>query len=230
MAHLIKRNKIFHIRYKHNSKWVKKSLKTSDPKLAKRALLDYQLIETKNAGLNFIIIDKTVKEIFELYTQDILNNENYKNKTDKTKRTEMYIIPTLERFFEQHGIILISKITPYIVKKFQSERSKSIGPWTVNREVTVLGAILNYAISKKYINENSAKGIGNLKTTKKIFRYMSKEEIDKLFDTTREYMPWWLPAIGLGYYAGFRKSEALFCEFRDINFEENIIVSLKKFF
>ncbi|TAN61147.1 site-specific integrase [bacterium] len=223
MAYLVKKNtKYYYIRYKQNGRWVKKSLKTSDHRLAKRALLEYQLLETKTV-LHFITIDTAVKKLLQDYNTATIDNPNYKEKTGKTKELEKMVLKKLEEFCEAHNIVKISQFTTAMAKLYQTERSKSAASSTVNREMTAIASFFNFAVSAGYINQNPAHGLTTLKTTKKIFRYMSAEEIKKLFEAAKKHKPWWLPAIGMGYYAGFRKTEALFCEFKDVDLEKKII-------
>lgn len=74
MSFLIKykNSKSYYIKYKQNGKWLNKSLKTSDIKIAKNILLEYQLMEIEQNKSNLITKNKPVKEI--------LNDKNNINK------------------------------------------------------------------------------------------------------------------------------------------------------
>ncbi|MBI3815669.1 MAG: site-specific integrase [Nitrospinae bacterium] len=142
----------------------------------------------------------------------------------RTKTKEWY--EWCEKYFldfcGKKGVEYIKDITFDHLKEFYKTRMIE-APEGAKGNMRALKAIFNYALREGYINENLVKKVQIEKTTKKIFRDLSFEEIDRLLAAAKEHSPGYYPLFATGYYAGLRAGELRYLEPDDINNKEGYV-------
>ena len=96
---------------------------------------------------------------------------------------------------------------------------------TINRHISSLKSFFNYLIDESIIKDNPMEEIPSLKKTRKLPKYLSIEEVDKLlniplnneFDYRNKAM------LELIYATGLRVSELVTIEYSNIDFENSLI-------
>ena len=96
---------------------------------------------------------------------------------------------------------------------------------TVNRHISSLKSFFNYLVDESIIKVSPMEEVGSLKKTKKLPKYLSISEVDKLlniplnsvFDYRNKAM------LELMYGTGLRVSELVGIEYSNIDFENSII-------
>jgi integrase len=96
------------------------------------------------------------------------------------------------------------------VKRWNEETGKK--EWTevpyssrrVNKCLTVLGAIFNFAIDKKYLRESPMRGVKKLENTTEEARCLTKEQVRRLLDASS---PTLYPIVYTAIWTGLRQSE-----------------------
>ncbi len=83
--------------------------------------------------------------------------------------------------------------------------------------------MLNYAITKNYINENPVKKLIVEKPDKKIFRNLSFDETIKFLEIAEKHGQSYYPFYATAYYAGLRMGELVYFSPDDVNYEENFV-------
>lgn len=140
-----------------------------------------------------------------------------------TVEHERYRRPPLIRFFGQTRMDKIGKadIQSYMARR----KADGMSNRTVNIELCLLRSLFDYAVDQGYAVANPAKQIRNMKqvTTDKWIpedeQFLAMVEAAGKTRTGEQLATWlWLRA-----YTGMRPSESFFLEWRDVDFERDIV-------
>lgn len=218
MSRIYKRGNIWYIDFEYKGKRRRKSLDTRSKQVAELALKDIDVkVATQKLKLappEKIGFNKFAVKFLEWYKiQNSWNSyRDYRNLFNST------IIP----FFSNRKL---TDISVEMIEKYKFERSKSISPSTVNKELIALRHIFNKAILWGYLDRNPSLEVDKLRVKQRKFRFLSLDEIYKIFEVCPDnYMPIFLTAI----HTGIRKSELFRLEWNDIDFERQYIVVSNK--
>jgi len=123
----------------------------------------------------------------------------------------------------------LSQITPLGIEDYIKTRlnqisyrkKRPVSPATVNRELACLRHMFTKAIEWELIDHNPAKKVKSLKEKNKRLRFLSVEEMEKLLDTCYGHLKL---IVKMAIFSGMRKSEILNLKWRDVDFQNNLIV------
>lgn len=121
----------------------------------------------------------------------------------------------------------IREITPMDIKSYLAQLPKTWAQKTFQNHLLVLSMILDYAASEGHILQNPAEYVKIPKGKKRTYRRApTQEEIDLIKKSIDK--PFGLFAFFL-LYTGCRRGEALALQFKDIDLEKTLYISLKVF-
>ena len=132
----------------------------------------------------------------------------------------------LRNFVTVTGHQKLSDLTPWSIEKFKQTRLETMSKRTVNLEITMVKAMLNKMVELEVIPENPIKSVSKIRGPEsKTLEFLSKEEVAAL-----------LPVLSTAYYpiiytflkTGLRKSELVYLEWEDIDFDKMLIRVVNK--
>ena len=117
-----------------------KSLKTADPKTAKKiqTLLDARLAQSKYL-MTETLKPITLSEFRRLYIQTYSSV----NKSERTTDLDNRALKTFERYI---GNLKLSEINPQLIEEFKSDRILSVNPTSLNIELRCLRAAFTLGV------------------------------------------------------------------------------------
>jgi len=206
-----KRKKIWYIDYRANGRRYKeaigKSKRLAEAVLAKR--------KAEIAENRFLDVAKARETTFEQLSGAYMDWAWVnKQSADRDKRS----IQTLARWF---GARRITEITPLSLEKYKRQRSREVCGSTVNRELACLKHMFNKAIAWDLADENPVKKVRMFKEPPGRVRYLSHDEISRLLDAATSHLK---PIIMVALLTGMRKSEILRLNWKDLDFERQLIM------
>jgi site-specific recombinase XerD len=214
VPYLEKRGKIWHIRYRKNSRWTRISCRTHKKSIATRKLAEF----IAGGGENRQDIETHESVTFSGFA------EEYRNyiRTHKSRRwaesQEMYLHTHMIPFF---GDMALAEVSTKRVEEYVEERSKQVKNVTVNKELACLKHLFRIAEERGYVAVNPAKKVKMLPydgTVKD--RWLNERECKNLIEKANDYVR---PFIEVALYTGMRKSELLNLEWADIDMEGKVV-------
>lgn len=216
MSHRYKRGDIYWLAYHRRGKLYRESLKTKDLTTAKylQAKKDQELSDTK-----YLTFDTPVIAVLEEYKASCAHS----NVQATLCRDEARI----RKFLEGSGVKKINDITDKIIQNyFNDEFARGIAPITVNRILATLKAWLNFAVRRRYIQENPAKGIKRYRLPENPPRFLTHDEVKKVLKIAKKEDIY--HAVAAAIYTGMRKSELFTLEWPDVDFARDTITVRNK--
>jgi integrase len=217
MASIYKRGRFYWIKYYVGSRCIRESLGTADFRKAERLKAKKELdIEKGEVDLTHKI---TIDGFLSQYAEYFL--------ADHSKRTwRKSYGPSLRRFFKfvKKHCGTLRKINSGIGEDYKAARIRAgAGRGTINKDLAIGAAALNYAVKKGYIKENplTANKVKRLKLPEYDFQYLTELEIGRLLRGIEGHRL--EPMIQTALFAGLRASEIRWLEWLDIDFEKNLI-------
>ncbi|KAA0258249.1 hypothetical protein FHQ18_07600 [Deferribacter autotrophicus] len=209
-----KLNKIFYIRIKKNNKTIFKSTGTSKKTEAERFLL-----KILNEDKELLKIQQKIKS---LKFSEFLDNyyiPYYKTK-NKSYEIEKYRINIIKDYFNDK---LLESIKPIDIDTFFQFLKNEKNVNNLDRYISRLKNMFNYAIKMDFINSNPVKAKQSQRV-EIINNILSLEEIEKLLKVAKLNKNRQLYYIILiAVYTGMRKSEILSLKVNNFDFDNEII-------
>ncbi len=167
------------------------------------------------------LIDRSVALRFSAFYENHYKAHAMKHLKKETWTSRQYIIATLDEFFGEYKL---TEIHSALAEKFQGKRldEDGVAASTINTEMKVLRAMLNYARSLGLpAADLKVKDLPERK--KKRLLYWSEIQVATLLDSVISNAPtlYWL--VLLLFHTGLRKGEAIHLEFQDVDFERGLI-------
>jgi integrase len=119
------------------------------------------------------------------------------------------------------GLSKVRQLRPGLVLDYREHRLESVCAGTVNHEVNVLSAMLNWGVSQRLIGSNPMAGIKPLAHQKKDGRPLDDDEVARLLEHSRQ--PWrdiWYAFL----VTGMRKDELASLLFTDVDWEARELI------
>jgi integrase len=185
-------------------------------KMAELFLKDLELKQIR--GELQIVEEKiSVSEFFQRYIEYCKSN-----KSGYTALVDERRIKTWERYLASCGVSRLKEITPLIVEGWKSQvLAKGDSPVTFNRYLELLKAALNKAVEWSLLRDNRLKSFKKLKSDRtRQVRFLTREEIQFVLEEADEFMR---RVILILLYTGLRRSEFVYLEWKDIDFENSLI-------
>ncbi|MEW6686074.1 MAG: tyrosine-type recombinase/integrase [Candidatus Edwardsbacteria bacterium] len=210
---IYKRGKIWYIDYTYKGKRIRKRIGQSKS-VAELTLKD---IEVKIAKGKHLGIHESQKILFEDFAKQYLEYAKT-NKSANTYRLNITNLRALIPFFKEK---YLSEIVSQEIERYKTERLKNVTPASVNRDLACLRHLFNKAIEWGYVSTSPMKGVKQLKEPPGRLRFLSKEEIQRLFAE----LPYGSKTIVLfALYTGLRKSEILNLRWSEVDFKNRMII------
>ena len=210
-----KSSKKYYGLFKRSGKQFRRSLKTTDRKIAERRLSDFKkkvnrLIRNRGTG------KATFREVAILW---------FKTKKpylkDTSARRRQVSINQLNPYFGNH---FIRAITLRACEEWVQRRSPKISASSFNNERETLISIFEYAIREGFAIDNPALKLKRRKLIKKPIIIPSRDQFNMLVKTLHDLDPrYWYAANLLEFlaYSGMRLTEATSILWREIDFEKD---------
>ena len=193
-----------------------KSLKTKDRATANylKSKLEQEITENK------YIVEDTKLTCIGILQEYVKATEHY--KTAKTSKDDD---ARVKAFLAYAGIKTLPEITEKKLQDYLNHRLNSakdkVTLNTANRIISSIKAWLNFAVRSKYLYNNPVKDFKKFKPPKNPPKFLTKDEVGKILEAaenTRIY-----PAIFGALYTGMRRKELYSLEWKDVDFERDII-------
>ena len=149
------------------------------------------------------------------------------NKARRSFERDMYAVSKhLVPFFKQTPL---TAIRPSDVEKYKQHRRSLAAPATVNKELTILKAMLNKAVEWGNLRSSPASRISKLTDPVKPPKFLTAEECSKLIKACRCSRTKGLyPFVATALYAGLRKDELFHLEWTDVDLEHGMLQIVNK--
>jgi site-specific recombinase XerD len=230
MSHLYRRPKkggIYWRAYWKAGKLYRESLKTRDRS---------QAIYLKNKKDRDLLEGKNVAPDQSRDCLGLLEEYQRFNEHRRVKRVNLDTRARIDKFLKWSGISTLNKITERKLQEYLNHRinDDKVGFYEANNTITNLKAWINWAVRMRYIFDNPLRDVKKYKIPVNPKRFLSKEEILKLFTAARDpgiYADGEIilyPAIASGIYTGMRQSEIFSLEWPDVDFSHNLITICSK--
>lgn len=154
----------------------------------------------------------TFKTLAEEYIKLSEKSKRAKTVIDYKSMLKKYLIP-------KFGNLKVSAISKKDVTNLHLSLKET--PYRANRILQLLSSIFNCAITWEWISNNPVKGIKKFSEDRRE-RYLSDEEIKKLFETLNKTPDPNANIIKLILLTGSRKTEILSARWQDFDLENNI--------
>jgi integrase len=181
---------------------------------------------------------KLLKCEIGLYKEDtdlLELKESYLNysKNNKAPRTYIRDSQALHAFFKISEIKKLSELTPTAIERYKVTRRKTgiggrkpPGKTTINLEITMVKALLNWGIDQGNISDNPIKKVKKIcGPATKTIEFLTKDEIITLLEAST---PTYRPIIFVYLKTGLRKGELIHLEWSDIDFSRKQIRVINK--
>ncbi len=105
---------------------------------------------------------------------------------------------------------------------YSQERLKHVSSYVVKREFAYLSVVCNYALGKKYLNENPVKGIKKIKLPEKLPLFFSETDFQILLNATNSKDLRDLFVFGIN--TGLREMELITLRWSQIDFMNRLVI------
>jgi integrase len=175
----------------------------------------------------FLDIKKEQKIKFEEFADEYIEI-HCKPNNKSWRKSDLPNLNGLKKYFAGKYLY---EITPRDIEQYRAERIKNVSKLTVNRVLNTLSSMYNRAIEWGKATVNPVSKVKLFKVPEKRFRYLEKEEINKLLmaidqlDSQNKHNQYshLKPVVLVALHTGMRKSEILGLKWHDIDIKRNII-------
>ncbi len=220
MAFITKRGNVWYIYWTQNDQKHGKSLGTKSKALATEYLkkFEYQLSAKELGQVTDVRIDQ-LKDEYLAYSKATKTHSTY-------SRHDLPRINEFMAFLKQSGVQKASEITAKHIQDYQTRRLRAVSPSSVRHDLFAASGLLSFAVECGYIHRNVARNVKKVKANQNPRRFLSQEELEKVFEHAKHTPFWTLTATA--YYAGCRNSELCFLEWTDFDFDSNVLTLRSK--
>ena len=175
----------------------------------------------KGCIVSSVKFEELAEKWFVDYARPNLRNYTYDGMTRVTKR----VYPAL-------GHMKVDKITSRHIQQFITDLAvngkslrdgKPLARKTIVHHLCFISDVMTYAVKMGMISENPCSSVSIPKGTKKEKEIYTLDEVKKLFELSENAPMKYRTFFVLSVYSGFRRAEMLGLEWKDIDFENNII-------
>lgn len=203
---------------KQKGKQIRKSLKTTDRKLAERRLREFR----EKVGL--LTASPAERKVpFESLASRWLEIHNPALKPSSADRNRR-CVKELNKFF---GALPVSDISKSLCEDWMAKRGDGIAASTFNKDAEVFKAVLEYACQNGLILDNPARVIKRRRVVDKKIVIPSREEFELLLAAIENLdgrASESLRLVRLLAFSGMRLGEAIRIEWREVDFERSSFV------
>jgi len=198
---------VWWIQYYSHSRKIRESTDTADFGEAKETLKKREGEAIKGRTTKSMERKVLFSELASLVEKDYELNA-YRSAVDIELRHRLHILPYFGRM--KANRISESDIDDYIIQR----RSEDAGNATINRELVTIKRAFNLGIQKKIISDRPH--ISLLEEDNVRQGFFEREQ----YEAIRKHLPEWVqPVADFAYITGWRKSEILTLQWRQVDFE-----------
>lgn len=107
------------------------------------------------------------------------------SKRQHRKSTYEDYVRKMRKLKENLGTTRLDKIDKRVIKLYSQKRLQEVSPASVNRELTLLSSIMEYALELDLIRENPVRKVKKLRESPGRERYLTTDEIKRLLDACK---------------------------------------------
>lgn len=192
---------------------IRTSLRTKDRKLAEMKLKKMEFEAYEKGHLE---IKKPKRILFRDLAQTVLEYARGRHRCFK----KVYV-PIIKHLVDYFGDKHLNEINLNLINAYQAERKNFVSAITVNKEVGMLGLCYNFAIRNDMVYENPVERVEDFRVPKTRIRFLTVEEIHRLIQSCSGYLK---DIVMTALYTGARKSEVLGLKWKNIDFENRLVV------
>lgn len=108
----------------------------------------------------------------------------YSKRQHRSSTHEDYV-RKMRKLKENLGTTRLDKIDKRVIKLYSQKRLQEVSPASVNRELTLLSSIMEYALELDLIQENPVRKVKKLRESPGRERYLTPDEIKRLLDACK---------------------------------------------
>lgn len=217
MATLFRRKKdgIYYVKYNRHGREVRKSLGTINLRTAKSRMDEYIKDEDPKPVRPTVV---TLRGLLAKW-------ESWANLSGKAFTTRYAKANAVRHFNAFAPDVQVSSIDREKVMAYISTRKAAgASPRTINESLDCLRALVSRSLREGwYIGSNPFALVEHQPEDKPTERYLTKEEIDRLFDAAATHGRNSLLFVALGIHAGLRKAEIIAAKWEWIDWEQGAI-------
>ena len=194
--------------------------KQADKEAQKQAML-FEEKCLKGCTVTSVKFEELAEQWFEGYVKLNLRKTTYTMLRSMTKRV-----------YPEFGHIYIDKITSRQVQQFiddlalngkNKQTGKSLSRKTLIHHLSFISDVLGYAVKLSMITDNPCSRVSVPKGTKKEKQIYSLSEVRQIFDLVENEPMKYRAFFILSVYSGFRRGEMLGLEWKDVDWDSNVI-------
>ncbi len=161
------------------------------------------------------------EEWFEEYAQPNLRNTTYERMLQLRKRVYAAI-----------GHLRMDKITPRQIQAFVNSLSKDganektgkpLAPKTIRHNLSLISDVFSYAVKMGVVSDNPCSKVTIPKGEQKEKQIYTPEQVERFLILLNDEPLKYRTFFNLMIYSGFRRGEMLGLEWKDVDFENNVI-------
>ncbi|MBL9216716.1 MAG: site-specific integrase [Opitutaceae bacterium] len=207
---------------KQGDKQFRRSLKTTDRKLAERRLAELRSqVGTLKTG-------PETRQTFQEVANRWMAVTAHRLKASSAVRRDL-CIRSLVPFFDE---LPIRNIQPHHCERWLTERGKHLAPMTMNRELELMKSVFGYAVKNGLILHNPAEDLQRRRVVQAQITIPTREQFKQLVtairqsdgrtDSKAKAKPG-ADLVELLAYSGCRLTEGASIRWRDVDFEKNTL-------
>ena len=184
-------------------------------KMAELFLKDIELKELRGE-LKFVDDNIAFKDFLSRYIE-----YSRFNKARNTLVMNMSLWRGFSEFLKRKGITKLKDIIPELIEEYKGMLLQTSGSGHVNNTLSLIKAMLNKAVQWLCLKENPLKNVKMLKNSSvRELRYLTIEEIEKIMSVSDPLMQ---KVITIMLNTGLRRSEFLYLQWEDMDFQNKLI-------
>lgn len=160
----------------------------------------------------------TLKQALDEY----IKKHSEPHLSPKQVEREKGIVKKLLDYFGEYK--QLCDITQKDIEDYLFQQLQTVKPATANRELAFLKSFFRKCEEWDYIVHNPARKIKKFKEPPGRLRYLSPDEMQRFLKAVDEEKPLVRAFILTGFYTGMRKSEISKLKWKDIDFENDLII------
>ncbi len=207
---IFKKNNSWYIDYYYKGKRKREKI-GPNKKLAEAVLAKRKLEIAENRYLN-------VKNSPSILFEEL--SDLYLDYAKSNKRSWIRDRLSLKTLAAEFDGLKVDQLDSLLIEKYKQKRLKDVSPATVNRELACLKHLFNKGIEWGKCDKNPVRQVKFFKENNFRLRYLTVEEIKKLFRNSPKHLK---PILMVALETGMRRSEIFNLNWDDIDFEQKII-------